>query len=106
MYIVNEEKCIGCGQCVNYCPQEAISIVNKKALIDPNLCIDCGRCINACPQGAISPGDFFQQNIPPGQNWPFPKSGFNIGGMGRGLGRGGGRGLGRGRGRGSGGRRF
>lgn len=109
MVVVNEEKCIGCGQCINYCPQQAISIVNKKALIDLNLCIECGSCINICPQEAISPGNSPQQNNFPDQNWGFLRSGFNIiGGMGRGLGRGRGRGLGRGprdgRGRGGGGR--
>jgi|SRR5574344_229186 Na+-translocating ferredoxin:NAD+ oxidoreductase subunit B len=45
--------CIGLGDCVRVCPQEAISIVNKTAVIS-SLCIGCGKCINKCPLKIIT----------------------------------------------------
>jgi len=52
---VNQNKCIGCGACVNICPVGAISMENGKAVIDQNKCIHCGKCLDICPQGAIRP---------------------------------------------------
>ena len=50
---VNNEKCTGCGMCVDVCPVNAIKIENKKAVISEE-CIDCGVCIAQCPLEAIS----------------------------------------------------
>lgn len=49
---VIEEKCIGCGQCVDVCPFDAIDIIDGKAVINEN-CTICGSCIEACPTEAI-----------------------------------------------------
>jgi [FeFe] hydrogenase (group B1/B3) len=35
------------------CPRNAITIVDKKAVIDKEKCIECGKCTQACPYGAI-----------------------------------------------------
>jgi ferredoxin len=51
---INKEKCTGCGNCVDVCPVEALSIKNEKAFVDNDECIDCGACVNTCPEGAIS----------------------------------------------------
>ena len=42
--------CIGLGDCVKVCPQEAICIENGMAHIDTRKCIGCGLCEAACPQ--------------------------------------------------------
>ncbi len=50
---VNRKKCVGCGECVEYCAQKAISLVDEKAKIDRKKCVGCGECIIICPNGAI-----------------------------------------------------
>jgi ferredoxin len=53
MYSVDADKCTGCGLCVQFCPQGAIIIQAKVAVIDYRLCSKCGICAETCPAGAI-----------------------------------------------------
>ena len=39
--------------CKEVCPKNAISFQNGKSVIDQEKCIKCGKCINACAYGAI-----------------------------------------------------
>jgi uncharacterized Fe-S center protein len=55
---VKEAACIGCGFCVKFCNQGAITVSasasgGKKATIDHSKCVGCGRCIGTCNQHAI-----------------------------------------------------
>ena len=59
--MVDRNKCITCGGCVNICPVGAISIVNGKAQIDPKKCVKCGGCMNFCPMQAI---DIYKEETP------------------------------------------
>jgi len=47
--------CRGCiaHKCLNACPKDAITIVNRCAVIDKSKCIECGRCLTACSYSAI-----------------------------------------------------
>lgn len=47
--------CRGCivHRCQNVCPKNAITIVDKRAVVDKDKCIECGKCTQACPYGAI-----------------------------------------------------
>lgn len=40
--------CLGLGDCARICPQQAISIINRTAVIS-NMCIGCGKCVQVCP---------------------------------------------------------
>ena len=51
---VKRKNCIACGECVEHCAQSAISIENKKAVIDPKRCVGCGECILICDNKAIN----------------------------------------------------
>ena len=53
MIKVIQEKCIGCSKCIPVCPYQAITLVDKKAVIDLNTCTLCGACVPECPVDAI-----------------------------------------------------
>lgn len=56
---ISVEKCMECGVCIKYCPQEAIDFnESHKAQINYDLCIGCGQCVVSCHYGAVrSPFD-------------------------------------------------
>jgi len=60
--VIDQEKCLGCGICTVYCPNDAIKIAldtegKRKAQIDQGKCLECGNCIRGrvvrCPGKAI-----------------------------------------------------
>jgi formate hydrogenlyase subunit 6/NADH:ubiquinone oxidoreductase subunit I len=52
---IDMERCTGCGLCVDYCPTEAVELINARPRIArPDDCAYCGLCEDTCPQGAIS----------------------------------------------------
>lgn len=69
--VIDQGKCIKCGQCANICPYNAIHKMERpcaracgmnafgsdtlgRAVIDQDKCVSCGQCIVNCPFGAIS----------------------------------------------------
>jgi len=48
--VVDKGKCIECGLCQQYCPDNAIS---EDLDIDLDFCKGCGICANECPKKAI-----------------------------------------------------
>ncbi len=50
---VKAKKCIGCGECAAHCASGAITLVEKKAKVNPEVCVGCGECIVVCPSGAV-----------------------------------------------------
>ena len=56
--VVDEEKCTGCGDCVEECAVECITLEGEgddaKAKVNAEECTDCETCVDVCEQGAIS----------------------------------------------------
>jgi NAD-dependent dihydropyrimidine dehydrogenase PreA subunit len=52
---IDPDVCIGCKDCIPYCPVEAISVNDALADVDQDLCVECGVCRRAsvCPVDAI-----------------------------------------------------
>lgn len=48
----DKEKCIGCGACVESCPEIALS-ENNPFFIDRDLCNACFKCVDVCPSNAL-----------------------------------------------------
>ena len=47
--------CIGCGRCVEVCPQQVFRLADRKArMVDRDRCIECGACAGNCPVNALS----------------------------------------------------
>jgi ferredoxin len=45
--------CTACKTCLKSCPEKAIKIVEKLAVVDDERCIRCYCCHEMCPEGAI-----------------------------------------------------
>lgn len=69
--VIDQEKCIKCGKCMNVCPYGAIIKIERpcekacgmnaissdeygRAQIDQEKCVSCGMCLANCPFGAIA----------------------------------------------------
>src|ERR1043166_2312831 len=52
--VVDQSKCpVGCRDCAEACPTDAISIDAKGLRLDLGRCLFCTDCVEACPEQAI-----------------------------------------------------
>ena len=62
-YVIDKDKCFGCGMCAKGCPADAIAKIDPEYIapgkklpamfIDTDKCVKCGACIATCKFGAI-----------------------------------------------------
>ncbi|MFZ5516206.1 MAG: DUF362 domain-containing protein [Candidatus Zhuqueibacterota bacterium] len=50
---IDVAKCNGCGQCLLWCPENAITMNGSVAVINRKICIGCGECLTVCHFGAV-----------------------------------------------------
>jgi Na+-translocating ferredoxin:NAD+ oxidoreductase subunit B len=49
--VIDPEKCIGCGTCVQRCQMHAITAENDISIVNRMKCIGCGLCVTGCQSG-------------------------------------------------------
>jgi uncharacterized Fe-S center protein len=49
-----KKKCTACGDCIKWCPANAISMKDEKADIHKKICIGCGECLAVCRFDAVN----------------------------------------------------
>ena len=62
---IDQEECIGCSQCLLYCPMNAISMGEETevAMIEEDECVECGVCFRS----KVCPVDAFSEDV---HSWP------------------------------------
>lgn len=52
--IIDDDKCTGCGTCVEICPVEVLEIQDEKSVpVNVEECLVCRACEAQCPEGAM-----------------------------------------------------
>ncbi|MFZ5899053.1 MAG: indolepyruvate ferredoxin oxidoreductase subunit alpha [Bacillota bacterium] len=52
---IDQDKCDGCGECVEACPAQCLVLQDGKATVDESTdCMGCETCVTVCPNGAPS----------------------------------------------------
>ena len=51
--LIKRKKCTACGECIRWCPVDAIEFKDGKAEIDSAICIGCAECLAVCRFDAV-----------------------------------------------------
>ncbi len=72
MLTFDNDKCVGCGQCVEDCVINSLKLAERKAVLDGK-CIRCGHCVAICPEGAVSLPEYDMRDVE-----EFRETGFRL----------------------------
>ncbi|MHA1380281.1 MAG: 4Fe-4S dicluster domain-containing protein [Candidatus Helarchaeota archaeon] len=56
-WVIDFDKCNGCGRCEEFCPQNIYKIDDKTGKARPinkDRCVHCFICIDGCPMNTIA----------------------------------------------------
>jgi len=67
--IVIEDRCKGCGFCIEFCPKDVLAAseeynkrgVHPPVVVNPDDCINCKQCEYICPDFAIYVEDWTEE---------------------------------------------
>lgn len=48
----DKDECVGCGDCLEWCPVDALKLEGDYPTVDEDWCIGCGVCVAKCPNQA------------------------------------------------------
>ena len=54
---VDEERCVGCGQCTLVCEAGALRTEWGSTVVAEDRCALCAACVDLCPVGALTMGE-------------------------------------------------
>ncbi len=70
--------CTGCGSCVEYCREGAISIRDGISVLDAGRCAMCGVCVHSCPYGLLKSDYMHYQITVGGRRGRDPQNGIEL----------------------------
>jgi len=50
----DKETCSGCGDCIERCQVEALSLEGEVISVNENMCFGCGNCVSVCPTECLT----------------------------------------------------
>jgi NAD-dependent dihydropyrimidine dehydrogenase PreA subunit len=53
--VVDQEKCVGCEECVEVCPVDVFEMEDEKSVpVNAEECLGCESCVEVCESEAIT----------------------------------------------------
>ena len=52
-FVVDEDRCFGCGACIALCPVQVLTLTNRMIYVDEPNCTHCRLCLPSCPVFAL-----------------------------------------------------
>ena len=50
----DKDTCSGCGDCIDRCQMEALSLVDDVISVNEEMCVGCANCVPVCPTESLS----------------------------------------------------